>query len=181
VFVVKASRYITHIRRLREAEDPVELFWSRATHLQDRLGPVLFQLPPNPRADSGLLKDFLGALPEGMQAAFEFRDDSWRTDEVWELLDRAGAAWMLADRPGLRVPLIVTGGWSYVRFHQGQPTRSGYTVDKLRRWADKIAGLEARDTFAYFNNDGEAAAPADATRLMDLLNKRGLRVAPRRG
>ena len=181
VFVVKASRYITHIRRLREAEDSVELFWSRTTHLRDRLGPVLFQLPPNLRADPGLLKDFLGALPEGMRAAFEFRDDSWRTDEVWELLDRAGAAWVLADRPGWRVPLIVTGGWSYVRFHQGRPAGSGYTADKLRRWADKIAGLEARDTFAYFNNDGEAAAPADATRLMALLNKRGLRVAPPRG
>src|SRR6266508_2711527 len=130
LFVVKASRYITHIRRLREAKDSVDLFWSRATRLGPKLGPVLFQLPPNFPADPALLKDFLGALPSGIRAAFEFRDDSWRDDEVHELLDRAGAAWVLADRPGWRVPVVVTGGWSYVRFHQGRHVHPGYSRAK---------------------------------------------------
>ena len=177
VFVVKASRYITHIRRLRDATDSVALFWSRAVLLGDRLGPILFQLPPRFRADTGLLRDFVGALPPGIRAAFEFRDDSWKTDEVLEILDRAEAAWVLADRPGWRVPLHVTGGWSYIRFHQGRPLRPGYTPEKLRTWADRIAGLDASDVFVYFNNDPQAAAPHDALRLMSLLNKRGAEVA----
>ena len=181
VFVVKASRYITHVRRLRDSSDPVELFWARATGLGDRLGPILFQTPPTLKADDRLLSDFLSVLPTGMRAAFEFRHDSWRHDEVFDLLDRAGAAWVLADRPRWRVPLVVTGGWSYVRFHQGRPSRPGYSADKLRTWADRISALPATDTFVYFNNDPQAAAPRDALRLMDLLHKRGQAVAPPRG
>src|SRR6266540_97659 len=81
-FAVKASRYITHIRRLREAKDSVDLFWSRATRLGEKLGPVLFQLPPNFAADAGLLEAFVSALPASMRAAFEFRDPSWESHEV---------------------------------------------------------------------------------------------------
>jgi uncharacterized protein YecE (DUF72 family) len=181
LFVVKASRYVTHIRRLRDARDAVELFWSRVTRLREKLAPVLFQLPPNFRADAGLLKDFLDVLPKGAQAAFEFRDPSWETDEVFDVLDRAGAAWVLADRPGATVPLVVTGGWSYVRFHKGRHTHPGYTRNKLRTWADRIAGLEARDAWCFFNNDTWAAAPADGATLMDLLAERAREVlrAPR--
>jgi uncharacterized protein YecE (DUF72 family) len=177
LFVVKASRYITHIRRLRDCREPVDLFWSRARRLQDKLGPVLFQLPPNFRADPGVLRDFLTTLPGDLRAAFEFRHDSWNRLDVEEILDRAGAAWVLADRPGWRVPLVVTGGWSYLRFHEGRRTHPGYTRDKLRTWADRIARLHTRDAFVFFNNDALAAAPADAATLMDLLRKRGQRVA----
>jgi uncharacterized protein YecE (DUF72 family) len=177
LFVVKASRYITHIRRLREAKEPVDLFWSRATRLKDKLGPILFQLPPNFRADPGLLKDFLGTLPSGMRAAFEFRDDSWRIEEVYELLDRAGAAWVMADRPGWQVPNVVTGGWSYVRFHQGRSTHPAYSRRKLRAWAERIADLKAEDVFAFFNNDALAAAPSDAETLMEILEGLGHTVA----
>lgn len=172
-FVVKASRYITHIRRLRDGREPVRLFWSRATRLGDKLGPVLFQLPPNFDADPPRLQGFLRVLPAEMRAAFEFRHDSWRTQEVHELLDRHGAAWVLADRPGWRVPLIVTGGWSYIRFHQGRRAHPGYTRSKLRAWANKIAGLEAEDTYIFFNNDPLAAAARDAATLRELLLARG--------
>ena len=105
VFVVKASRYITHIRRLREAKDSVDLFWDRAQRIGDKLGPVLFQLPPRFRADLDLLRAFLRALPKGMRAAFEFRDKSWESEDVYRLLDNAGAAWVIPDRPGWRVPV----------------------------------------------------------------------------
>jgi uncharacterized protein YecE (DUF72 family) len=179
LFAVKASRFITHIRRLRDCRDPVDRFWSRASRLGDKLGPVLFQLPPNLAADPERLRDFLGVLPESMRAAFEFRHDSWRTDEVLDLLDRAGAAWVLADRPGARVPLVVTGRWAYVRFHQGRPTHPGYTREKLRRWAERIAGLEAAEVYCFFNNDPEAAAPADAATLSRLLEGLGAKVAGR--
>ncbi|MGH2572667.1 MAG: DUF72 domain-containing protein [Actinomycetota bacterium] len=177
LFVLKASRYITHIRRLRDCKDSVELFWSRASRLKRKLGPVLFQLPPNFKADPGALTGFLDVLPRRMQPAFEFRNDSWRRDDVFSLLDRADAAWVLADRPGWRVPLMVTGGWCYIRFHQGRTAYPGYTRAKLRTWADRVAGLEAKDTYAFFNNDPLAAAPADAVTLADLLRERGGRLA----
>ena len=172
LFALKASRYITHIRRLRQARSSVRLFWSRATRLRSKLGPVLFQLPPNFKADPPLLEEFLKVLPKGMHAAFEFRDDSWQTEAVLGLLEGAGSAWVLADRPGWRVPEIVTGGWSYVRFHQGRSLHPGYTRPKLRHWAERIASSGARDTFVYFNNDALGAAPEDALTLTRLLQAR---------
>jgi uncharacterized protein YecE (DUF72 family) len=177
LFAVKASRFITHIRRLRDCEDSVKLFWSRATRLAEKLGPILFQLPPNFPADAGRLREFLKLLPAEMRAAFEFRDDSWRTDDVLDALDRAGAAWVLADRPGWRVPLFVTGGWSYIRFHQGRRAHPAYSRRKLRTWAARIAGFDATDVFVFFNNDEMAAAPRDAETLSELLRDRGCRVA----
>jgi uncharacterized protein YecE (DUF72 family) len=176
-FVVKASRYITHIRRMRDAKDPVDLFWSRAGRLGDKLGPILFQFPPNLKADPALLRDFLAVLPPKMRPAFEFREDSWWRDDVFDLLRDAGAAWVLADRPGWRIREVVTGSWTYVRFHQGRPLHPGYERSKLRRWADRITDLGVNEAWAFFNNDPLAAAPHDALALMDLLSSRGAEVA----
>jgi uncharacterized protein YecE (DUF72 family) len=170
VVTVKASRYITHIRRLRDCAEPVRVFWDRARHLRGKLGPVLFQLPPRFRADPERLRGFLAVLPAGIRPAFEFRDRSWERDDVYELLDRAGAAFVLADRPGARVPDVVTGGWSYVRFHQGRPGVADYPREKLRRWAGRISGTTARETFVYFNNDPGGAAVRDALTLTALLS-----------
>ena len=179
VVTVKASRYITHIRRLRQTRESVDLFWSRATRIGPKLGPVLFQLPPRFGVNVELLEQFLRGLPKKMRAAFEFRDASWESEEVYGTLDRAGAAWVIPDRPGWRVPKPVTGGWSYLRFHQGghTPRGAGYTREKLRRWADTIASFDAKDVFVYFNNDQGAAAVRDAVVLMDLLEDRGLVLA----
>ncbi|MFN2542991.1 MAG: DUF72 domain-containing protein [Actinomycetota bacterium] len=173
---VKANRYITHIKRLTDPKDPVKLFWSRAKKLGPKLGPVLFQFPPNFRADLGRLKAFVKVLPKAMRPAFEFRDASWESDEVYEVLDRAGAAYVLADRPGWKIGAVVTGGWSYVRFHEGRRTSPFYPRAKLRRWADAIAELPARDTYVYFNNDPLGAAIKDARTMMELLETRGLDV-----
>src|SRR4051794_34084574 len=109
----KVSRYLTHIRRLREAAEPMELFWSRAKLLGPKLGPLLFQLPPTLAADEERLATFLQLLPKGARSAFEFRHPSWETEATRSLLNAAGAALVLADRPGARVPPHVTGGWSY--------------------------------------------------------------------
>ncbi|HEX6261595.1 MAG TPA: DUF72 domain-containing protein [Actinomycetota bacterium] len=171
-FVVKASRFITHIRRLRECRDPVQLLWSRAERLGRKLGPVLFQMPPNLRADHERLRAFLEVLPKHMEAAFEFRHRSWESDDTYDLLDRGGYAYVLADRPGARVPDVVTGGWSYLRFHQGTEDGPGYTRRKLRRWADRIAGLDARTVYVFFNNDQTCAAVRDARTLTHLLEDR---------
>lgn len=179
VVTVKANRYITHIRRLREARDAVQTFWSRARLLGPKLGPVLFQLPPRFVADVELLRDFLAVLPEEMRAAFEFRDGSWERDQVYELLDRAGAAFVLADRPAARVPDVVTGGWSYVRFHQGRPGIADYPREKLRRWAARIATMPAERTYVYFNNDPGGAAVRDAASLTAMLREATARASIR--
>ena len=176
VVTVKANRYITHIRRLSDCREPVRLFWSRARKLGPKLGPVLFQLPPRFGVDLDRLADFLKVLPRTMRAAFEFRDESWETGEVHRLLDAHGCALVLADRPGWRMGEIVTGGWSYIRFHQGRATSPFYSRAKLRRWADHIAELPASEVFVYFNNDPLGAAIADARTMMDLLADRGLDV-----
>lgn len=176
-WAVKASRYITHVRRLRHCESPVRLLWDRASALGDALGPVLFQLPPGFRADRELLEAFLSVLPDRMRAAFEFRDDSWRSEDVAAALDDRGAAWVHADRPGVRRVMGPTGGWAYVRFHQGAATHPAYGRAKLRAWADRIAAWDVADVFAYFNNDQLGAAPVDAAILSELLDGRGLAVA----
>jgi len=177
VFSVKASRFITHVKRLREPEEPLALLLQHAAGLSDRLGPVLFQLPPRFRADVGLLKAFLGTLPSGVRAALEFRDPSWETAEVFTCLENAGAALVWPDRPRVRLALSLTGGWAYVRFHEGRRSEPGYTREKLRRWADRLAATPATDVFAYFNNDTGGAAVRDARTLSELLLERGLAVA----
>lgn len=177
VMAVKASRYLTHLRRLRDPDEPVERLWSRASELGDRLGPVLFQQPPRFPVDAGRLRTLLATLPADMRAAFEFRDPSWHVPEVFDLLEGAGAALVWADRPGARLHLPATAGWAYVRFHQGRRTRPDYPKDKLRRWADRIAGLAVGECYLYFNNDPDGAAVRDARAMMDLLEARGTRVA----
>jgi uncharacterized protein YecE (DUF72 family) len=169
LFAVKMSRYLTHIRRLREPEEPLSRFWEAATGLGATLGPVLFQFPPRFGIDLGLLGHTLSILPAGIRPAFEFRDASWETDEVLGALDAAGAAWVLADRPGARVRPHVTGGWSYVRFHRGTADGFDYPHEKLRRWAEKIAALPAREAYVYFNNDPGGAAVRDAEYLDSIL------------
>jgi uncharacterized protein YecE (DUF72 family) len=178
VIAVKASRYITHVRRLRDPEEPVRRFLERAEGLGSRLGPVLFQLPPRFPADPSRLAGLIGLLPDDLCAAFEFRDPSWETDEVRAMLRDAGAALVVADRPGTRLPERVVGDWMYVRFHQGRRAGPDYPRPKLRRWAGRIAELGVRDVFAYFNNDAGGAAIRDAVVLRDELRARGLAVAP---
>jgi uncharacterized protein YecE (DUF72 family) len=169
LFAVKASRYLTHLKRLRDPEDGIRLLFERATRLRKKLGPVLFQLPPRFPLDLPRFRTFLEAVPAGVRAAWEFRDDSWLTDDVLSALDAAGHAFVLADRPGFRGPVPVTGGWSYVRFHQGTRSGSDYRRDKLHRWAERIATREARDVWAFFNNDHGGAAVRDARFLRELL------------
>ena len=177
VVTVKASRYLTHIRRLRDPREPLKLFWTRARRLGPKLGPVLVQLPPRFPADHDRLRAFCRLLPKGMRTAFEFRDRSWETDETYAILDHAGAAFVMADWPGVQAPNVVTGGWSYIRFHKGTKLTPGYTSAKLRRWADRIADLRADDVFLYFNNDTGGAALRDAATLGEMLRKRGCDLA----
>jgi uncharacterized protein YecE (DUF72 family) len=176
LFAVKVSRYLTHLKRLRDPKDPVELFVSRARRLGPSLGPLLVQLPPNLPSDLDRLADLLEVLPDDLRWAFEFRHDSWKDPEVHKLLDGKRCAWVIADRPGRRFDPVVTGGWSYIRFHQGGRTRPEYPRRKLRTWAERIDELDADDVYVYFNNDTGGAAPRDAATLTELLASRDLDV-----
>lgn len=181
VVCVKASRFITHVKRLRDPKQPLALFWERAAGLGDKLGPVLFQLPPRFRADPARLRTFVRALPKGIVAAFEFRDPSWDSPGIRDILHDAGAAMVIADAPGNRGTEVVTGGWAYVRFHKGGPVRPAYGRRKMQDWAARIADLPARHVYVYFNNDTGAAAVRDAPLLIEALERRGARVAHPRG
>jgi uncharacterized protein YecE (DUF72 family) len=171
VFVFKASRYLTHVRRLRDPEEPLRRMYDVIEGAGSKLGPVLFQLPPTLRRDDGLLGAFLERLPREPRSAFEFRHASWFVDEVFEALDASGAALVQADRPGVRVGVPVVGGWSYLRFHQGGRTGPRYRRAKLRAYAEAIAGVGRRDVFAFFNNDEAGAAVRDAATLIELLGE----------
>ncbi|MFJ8656270.1 DUF72 domain-containing protein [Streptomyces rochei] len=163
---VKASRYLTHVKRLRDPEEPVDRLMTHAAGLGDRLGPVLLQLPPTLRADPVLLDTCLACFPPGTRVAVEPRHASWWTPEVREVLASRGAALCWADVLARPVtPLWRTTDWGYVRFHQGRAAAwPHYGRRSLATWADRIATTwtDDHDVYAYFNNDPNAAAVGDA-------------------
>jgi uncharacterized protein YecE (DUF72 family) len=157
VFAVKASRYLTHIRRLREPEGGMERFYERIEPLarSPKMGPVLWQLPANFRRDEERLRQALAALPAG-QHAFEFRHESWFTPEVYDLLRARGAALVIGDHPERPFQAHeLTADWTFIRFHHGSRGRNGnYSETELEEWAVRIdAWRQKADVYAYFNND----------------------------
>ncbi|WP_329393901.1 DUF72 domain-containing protein [Streptomyces lydicus] len=169
VMAVKASRYLTHIKRLREPEEPVRRLMTRAAALGPRLGPVLLQLPPTLRRDTGLLDDCLACFPAGTRVAVEPRHDSWWTPQVRSVLERHRAALCWADRGSRPVtPLWRTADWGYLRFHEGRARPwPRYGAQALTTWVRRIADTwpDRADVHAYFNNDPGGAAVLDAVRF----------------
>jgi uncharacterized protein YecE (DUF72 family) len=180
VVAVKASRYLTHVKRLKDPAEPVARLVDRARGLNGRLGPFLLQLPPTLRADARLLDACLAEFPRDVRVAVEPRHDSWWDDAVHEVLAARGAALCWADRRGRPLtPLWATAGWGYLRLHEGaaDPWPS-YGRQALRSWLDRLAGaVGGGDAYVYFNNDQRAAAPADAAHLVALAAARGMDVA----
>ncbi|MEU6509551.1 MULTISPECIES: DUF72 domain-containing protein [Streptomyces] len=180
VVAVKASRYLTHIKRLKEPEEPVHRLMSHAAGLGDRLGPVLLQLPPTLRVDAALLDACLACFPSGTRVAVEPRHDSWWTPQVREVLSARGAALCWADvqaRPV--IPLWRTADWGYVRFHEGRATPwPRYGRRSLETWVDRIATTwrKGEDVYAYFNNDPGGAAVRDAVVFGRAAERAGLAV-----
>ncbi|MFL5725036.1 MAG: DUF72 domain-containing protein [Chloroflexota bacterium] len=178
VMAVKVSRFLTHIKRLAEPDEPVERFLARATGLGPKLGPALIQLPPQFRIDVGRLRAALEAFPPGVRVAVEFRHPTWFTDEVRRILTDRGVALCLADRRGPRTPIWRTADWTFVRFHEGRARpRPCYGRAALATWAGRIAAewTPDEDVFAYFNNDHRACAPRDAARFARQCERAGLR------
>jgi len=184
-FAVKASRYLTHIRRLAGIADGVATFYERIQPLldADRLGPVLWQLPENFHRDDERLSSALDTLPPGRHA-FEFRHPSWFVPEVYAQLRAHGVALVLGDHPDRPFQTLeATAPWRFVRFHYGSRGRRGnYSQAELGAWAARIRPwLREGPVFAYFNNDWEAFAPRDALTLRELVEHPRARSAARGG
>ena len=156
VFAVKMSRYATHIKRLRDLAPSIALFYDRIRPFlgSPKFGPVLWQLPPGFRRDDARLAEALEQLPPGRHC-FEFRDDSWFVEEVYELLRAHGVALVIGDTPRREYPRVLTADWTFLRFHHGKRGRNGnYSERELEEWARRIESWAAEhEVFAYFNND----------------------------
>lgn len=188
VMAIKASRYLTHVRRLREPAEPVARLLEAAVRLGDRLGPVLVQLPPTMQADPAALSECLAQFaaqftalaapePRALRVCVEFRHQSWLTPEVREILAHYNAALCWSDRRGRPLgPLWRTASWGYLRMHEGAAQLwPRYGRRALQHWLDRIAECFTPDddVYAYFNNDQAGAAPADADALTDLAHRSG--------
>jgi uncharacterized protein YecE (DUF72 family) len=163
-FVLKAPRRITHIKRLAGVQEEVDFFVRIASAtLGPRLGPLLFQLPPNLKKDVERLRAFLGILPPRLRAALEFRNESWFTDDVYEALREHGAALVVADTDEAATPLVATAAWGYMRLRG-----TSYGEADLERWLETIAAQGWSDCWVFFKHEDEGTGPPLALRLLEL-------------
>ncbi len=172
IFSVKASRYITHMKKLKDPEAAVSYLISTVSLLRNKLGPILFQLPPKWHVNPERLESFIESLPHGYSYAFEFRDTSWFNDNIYEILEKHNTAFCIYEIGGIRSPRIVTGDIVYVRLHGPDgPYRGEYKTSSLEEWADSISAWakQGKKIFCYFDNDEAGYAPRDAMRLLDIL------------
>jgi uncharacterized protein YecE (DUF72 family) len=171
-FACKASRFITHMKKLKDPAAATARFFGAMSGLGDRLGPVLFQLPPRWRIDAGRLTAFLDALPAGKRYAFEFRDESWFDPSIYRLLEARNTAFCAYDLGGRRSPVRRTADFAYIRLHgPAGPYRGRYDGRTLAGWARRIRSWRAEglDVHCYFDNDEAGYAPADALRLISMV------------
>jgi uncharacterized protein YecE (DUF72 family) len=171
LFAVKGSRFLTHMKKLKDPEEPLERLFTRAQHLGRAFGPVLYQLPPNWRVDPERLELFVRALPRHRRHAIEFRDPTWYTGEVFAMLARYGVALCVHDMAGSATGRIAVGPFIYARFHGPRKYSGRYDDGTLDTWASWLSAQrhEGKAVFAFFNNDTNAEAPRDAMRLRDRL------------
>ena len=176
-FAVKASRFITHMKKLKDPESSSAKFFLVAEHLRGKLGPILFQLPPRWKVNVERLSDFLETLPTGNKYVVEFRDESWLVKPVFESLRRHNVAFCIHDFADMRVPHEVTADFAYLRFHGPTSAKyfGSYSDSELRVWAERIEKwrAELRAVYAYFNNDPGGEAVKNALVLKDLLATKG--------
>lgn len=172
VYALKASRFLTHVKRLADPAAPLEKFLSRARRLGDHLGPILYQLPPNWRVNLERLDGFLALLPRDLTHVVEFRDPTWLVEPTFELLARHGVSFCIISLPGFECPVRATAPTVYIRLHGAEWLYAGrYSLDQLRGWAEIIRRFleEGCQVFVYFNNDAFGFAVANALELRELL------------
>lgn len=179
LFSVKASRYLTHVKRLLDLDDGLARFYERIEPLlaSPKLGPILWQLPPTFRRDDARLAGALERLPRGQRHCFEFRHPSWFVDETYAALREHGVALVIGDHPRVNSfqTHVHTTDWTFVRFHAGTRGRNGnYSESELDEWAARIGDWSRRlDVYAYFNNDWFGYAPRNAVSLRRRLGRSG--------
>lgn len=172
-FAVKASRYITHMKKLKDPEEPLQRLYEAVDALGDTAGPVLYQLPPRWRCNPDRLASFLEALPDSHPTAFEFRDPSWFDDRVLELLAEHGSSFCIWELAGEASPREITSDMVYLRLHG--PGREAYTGSYDRRTLAGWAGAchawvrSGRDVWCFFDNDEDGHAPANAVELWEMV------------
>ena len=171
LYAVKASRYLTHMKKLKDPVEPIALFFSRASQLRRAFGPVLYQLPPRWPMNLERFRTFLSVLPRRRRHAVEFREPSWYHPDVYAALEHHRIALCLHDMPGSASGRLAVGPFVYVRFHGAQRYGGRYADNLLADWADWLGEQHrnGRPLFAYFNNDIGGHAPRDAARLRALM------------
>ncbi len=175
IFSVKASRYITHMKKLKDPEQPVANFLDHAGILGEKLGPVLFQLPPRWKSNPPRLESFLASAPSGYRFAFEFRDPSWWEDRVFDILKKYNASFCAFDLGGMEAPAELTSDFAYIRLHGQEAEYQGqYDDETLSAWAECFEGWldQGIDVFCYFDNDENGYAAKDALRLKEKLGRK---------
>ena len=173
-FAVKGSRYLTHMRKLNEPKQGLSRFLPLIEHLGQKLGPILFQLPPRWKCNPERLERFLDALPQTHRYGFELRDPTWHVPEIYRLLERHNAAFCIYELAGVRSPLLVTADFTYVRLHgPGKAYQGSYRPSALRAWAARIhewrSSLKA--VYFYFDNDQSGYAAKNALTLRGLVER----------
>lgn len=171
-FAVKANRFITHVKRLKDPEEPLSRFFRSAAGLGEKLGPILFQLPPRWKAVPERLRDFVRCLPPGYRYVFEFRDPSWFLPEIYRVLEDGNCALCAASSPAFPEVRRATADFAFLRFHGGKILYgSKYSLEELAEWAAYARSLlaEGRDVYAYFNNDAYGYALEDARSFLHLF------------
>ncbi len=175
VYTVKANRYITHIKRIKDVSDELQRFFARVVILKEKLGPILYQLPPSMQQDLERLKNFIKLLPKNREGVFEFRHKSWFSEDTFRLLNKFGLGFCVHDLAGICSPRVITGEIIYVRFHGPTGKYQGnYSKAALKDWAQWIKqhNKEARSVYVYFNNDIGANAVRNAKTLKQYLEPR---------
>jgi uncharacterized protein YecE (DUF72 family) len=175
LYAVKGSRFITHMIKLKDAQRGLTNFMPRAERLGDKLGPILWQLPPGWKVNLERLEEFLGLLPKEHRYTFELRNETWMTDEVLELLKKYNAAFCIYELAGYHSPIELTADWTYVRLHG--PTsfkyQGSYSDEQLAEWAERIRAWnrKLKAIYVYFDNDDSAYAVDNAMTLKKMVNR----------
>jgi uncharacterized protein YecE (DUF72 family) len=171
-FALKAPERITHYQRLAGSEETLNYFWAIARTLGEKLGPILFQLPPNLKKDVSLLENFLVELPPEMKAAFEFRNESWLSDEIFGALKKHNAALCIADSEKLSTPVVMTSDFGYFRL------RDQYDKSALEKWAEIISEQRksVEEIFVYFKHEESGSGPEFANQLSQILTFKNQRI-----
>jgi uncharacterized protein YecE (DUF72 family) len=175
-FAVKANRYITHMKKLKDPKEPVIRFMDAISFLEEKLGPILFQLPPFWNLNYERLQQFLESLPAGFRYTFEFRNDTWYTEEVYTLLRQHNIAFCLYELERHHSPLVSTADFVYLRLHgPGDKYEGSYTDEVLQEWSRQLLEWSSRgqDVYVYFDNDQYGYAAFNARTLQELVMRAG--------